>query len=900
MMRYDLTKRVAAVFGAMACAASAWAMSPLDYTFLRVSPDGDDAAAGTAAAPLRTFSGAQARIRAMKAKDGGLKRSVIVEFADGEYAVGSPVSFTAADSGTCEHTIVYRALNRGKAVVTGGGKLKWTVPPAADPLLRRIPAAVRGRIRVATVPGTNPLPGFAGGRCFENACPLWLFAEDRRLPVAGWPDKQEDLLRLGESYDIIPARNDDADLARRNDADKVRVAFACDAPNLAAWVGEPDPWAFGFWGIEWDDAISPFTVDPQRRELSLVRKSICYPPQAGSGYRVLNCFSELDRPGEWAIDRVARRVYLLPDGETLPTAAVADKLLVAHGLSDVTFDGFTFELSRDVAVDLADCRSVVVRGCTVRKTVSWGVSVVRGSDCRVEGCDLYRLGEGGIALAGGDRATLTPCRHAAVNNHIHDYGEVLASYRAGISLGRLSDVRQAPTVGCRVEHNLIHHAPHQGIAFYGSAHSIGYNVVHDTCLWTADAGPLYGYTESDWTDCRGTVIERNVVAMNGRKRYPKMVYDIYVDGIQSGVTVRDNLTVGGTIGIFSQGGHANVQERNLVVLARKPQVRNDLGGRINHTKPDSTACRNLLRYRDLYESGLWRDLQPDVARMLAIEDRSQMQHAHFTIVRDNLYVASGAPENQNLPALAATSVFTNNLSVKEDPGFVDWAGLDWRLKPDSLAYRQLGPNRFEEAGLFADGCRASPPCKFGAGFAVPREIKASGKTMWDPPEARIDVVFEGDWSVDRPCATGLVGCKLPDWAAGKRLVTGWGTVKHDGRWSEYAFSFVPNADGAVHLTLMGANGEKTYYDDVRVTGAASAVDGDFEGDGVWKPSRVEVLDVRNDVSDPIGVSAAPAGLSGKPGNRVGIANHARMLTQSVKVRKGERVTVTFKAAGLVR
>ena len=47
--------------------------------------------------------------------------------------------------------------------VSGGMALEWASPSADDPLLALVPATVRDRVVVATIPGEGPLPDFNGG-----------------------------------------------------------------------------------------------------------------------------------------------------------------------------------------------------------------------------------------------------------------------------------------------------------------------------------------------------------------------------------------------------------------------------------------------------------------------------------------------------------------------------------------------------------------------------------------------------------------------------------------------------------------------------------------------------------------------------------------------------------------
>ncbi len=81
-------------------------------------------------------------------------------------------------------------------------------------------------------------------------------------------------------------------------------------------------------------------------------------------------------------------------------------------------------------------------------------------------------------LEGGDRKTLAPAGHEAVNNHIWRFSQHQLSYASGITLGG---------VGNRAAHNLLHDAPHMAVGIGGNDHVFEYNVVHDVCNASDDA-----------------------------------------------------------------------------------------------------------------------------------------------------------------------------------------------------------------------------------------------------------------------------------------------------------------------------------------------------------------------------------------------------------------------------
>jgi len=877
-----------------ACLAVAGLGAPAS-DFLYVSPTGDDGAAGTEVAPLRTLVGARDRLRARKASAGGwLTRPVTVVFADGVYPVPESVTFGPEDSGSAEAPVVYRAAHRGRATFDGGVVLKWRRPAADDPNLALVPAAHCDRVAVADLPDGRDLPGFRGGRGYANDCPVWLYANGRPLPIASWPNAAKDWLHLRDEFARIKA--DDEATSAHNKADRENVTFRTDATSVTAWAREPDAWAQGFWAIEWDDACSPVVgADASAGTVTIARKGLCYMPGKRGTFRMQNCLSEMDVPGEWTIDRKNRRVYLLyKKGLGEVRASWTDSVIVAKDLAHVTFDGFAVVHARSTALDFIDCRSVGVQGCTVSACGAWGLVFAGGAQCRAEGNDFSHLGEGGVAVSGGDRETLTPSGSSVVNNHIHHYGERLWAYRPGVSIGARIDSGGTSSVGCRVEHNLIHHSRHMGIGFSGNDNRIAFNVIHDVCAWTSDAGAIYGYVETDWSDMRGTEIAYNVVYMSGRTKRSLATEGIYLDGIVSGVTVRGNIVVGVYRALFQNGGQANVYERNIVASCRESMRRNDMGGRSEHTRADSPAWKNLQKNRARYESEPWRSRFPELARQAAMTDPVLAQRSLFSVVRDNVFAASGPQVYENRDLLAPYQAITNNLELTGDPGFVDYAGFDWNLKRGSAAQKLVGGTRFDEMGLFESPLRASPAVKFGADVSPVPPLGPFLDEAW----VKIDVTMPRTFTVEQPMATNLVSCTLAGgWCTEHNRICGdQGHPAEDGGWRTYSFSFCPTVSGKAVFNLMGAHGAKTRIDDLHVTGCTLANAG-FESAGGWSlngPSGG--AERRSDISRPYGLVAADARHPAAEGKRFAVVNHDLILTGETELTAGRRVTVTFKAA----
>lgn len=855
---------------------------------LHVSPEGDDANPGTAERPLATPQGARDAVRAQKARNGGRLPTggVVVEFEDGVWRLTEPLKLEQADSGTPEAPIVWRAKNRTKSVFSGAICLFDWKRVEDEKVLSRLNADARRAVRWTELPPGLELPGFCGGGCGTpdklQEIPLSLFQGETRCEPARWPN--EGFARTGAPV---------GESVGRHDGSFVKSGvFRFESDRMAAWTGEPELWAFGLWCYEWADAkVRVKAVDPVGKTLSVD------PEPAGFGFRphaafyVFNALSELDRPGEWVIDRAKRRLYLWPQGEAKPELAVGGGLVRAKDVTDVSFEGLVFEHARLSALVFENASRCAVRASVVRGTSSWGIRILGGCSCRVEGCDLYDLGEGGIWLSGGVKAMLTPGGHVADNNHVHHYGRVVPNYRPGVNMSG---------VGNRCTHNLIHHTMNQAVTFGGNDQYVGFNVIHDACMFNDDAGAIYCCMR-DWT-CRGSVIEHNLVHMTGRPERLTHTDAIYLDDFSSGIRVTGNVVNRAAMGLHLGGGQDNLIERNVFLNCQRPIAIEDRGINswakgVSGKGRDSMVFKALDACRAFSSSPLWRRRYPRMLDVCDFADPRIAHDAHFNTVVRNVCLFGGV-DMANWANISNTCTVANNLELREDPGLVDYEHFDWNLKPGSAARLLVGDLRMSETGLYESPWRVSPVVRFGDDVSKPRPLGP----VYATATVRVDI-YAPDNRPPQDCsavATNCCGCSVPTWGKGARIMASFGLASA-AKWESYSFSFVPTADMSLSFETMGARGEKTLYDDIRVEGAELA-NGGFEQPGVWRGGAPRPGDYRAPICNlrkPYGVlTAAEAGVAAAEGEKMACGSDMINFLQPMKVRQGVPVRISFKARAL--
>jgi hypothetical protein len=701
-----------------------------------VSRTGNDAAPGSAEAPFATLERARAAVRALRATAPLPAGGVEVLVGAGTYEQPVPFELNAQDSGTPEAPVVFRAVPGAEVRLTGGR----TVLPAAflpvrdATVLARLDPAARERILVADLGGLGIADLGQVPDKFQGAPPgPELFFNDQRLTLARWPNQGWATVSRIVATGGIP---------RVGDTSEKGGIFEVADERLARWQADRGVWVHGYWCFDWyAEVIRVQSIDPATRQITLARPSLYGVKQGNPSPRrfyALNVLEELDQPGEYYIDRAAGLLYLWPPAEMAGARIVLSLLrgpvVQLKDASHVVLRGFVVEAVQGTGIEVSGGSGNRILACEVRNTRDLGISITGGQGHQVEACDVHETGTGGIALDGGDRKTLTPAGHAAVNNHIWAFSRHKLTYSNALQIGG---------VGNRAAHNLIHDAPHQAIGISGNDHVFEYNVIHDICTETDDCGAYYkGRNPS----CRGNLVRYNYWYNIGSPMGHGNAAVYFDDGdggdrVIGNVFFRCGEPGKGSFGtVFSHGGHDLLAENNIFIECRRA-----LG----------SAPWNDKRWKDALggggETGWQTKLLKDVditqppyttryPELAGFMDPPPGQPRVNRAVR-NLFVMVGEVSSGNWQWTPAENLVTN-----EDPGFVDAARGDFRLRPDAAVFAKLPgfqPVPFEKMGLVQNELRPQPPVTvwtFGAPKPAETPTKrAAGATAVAPRQGPVPV-----------------------------------------------------------------------------------------------------------------------------------------------------------------
>lgn len=637
--------------------------------------------------PFATLQRARDEIRKLKQTGGLSEGGIEVQVRQGTYFLDKTLELTADDSGTAEAHVVYRAAPGEQVRLSGGMVVGNFIPVADAAILARLDESVRGKVYQADLKALGIVDL---GEVAASGKRLELFFNDQPMRISRWPN--EGFVPI---VDVVAETPVDVRGTKGDRSGK--IVYEGDRPDR--WAVESDPWLHGYWFWDWaEQRMKVQAIDTDKKVITLAS------PQHGYGYRknqwyyAFNALCEIDEPGEWYLDRTTGVLYFYPPtpiNQGRAVVSITPTLVTMKDVSHVTLRGFIVETARNHGITINGGTGVRVESCTFRNLGEWAVRVSGGTDHGVLGCDVYQTGAGGIALSGGDRKTLTPAGHCAVNNHIHEFSRFARVYQPGITL---------QGVGNRAAHNLIHDAPHMGMGFGGNDHVIEFNELHSVSYESNDAGAIY--TGRDWT-MRGNVIRHNYLHhISGFRN--KGCVGVYLDDMFSSADIIGNVFYKVTRAAMIGGGRDCRVENNVFVDCT-PAVHVDaraLGWAHGCADDWLKEAENKGTLSGIaFDKPPYSERYPALAAILQNEPKAPVGN----VIAKNI-CQGGRWDGIHANARPYVKLADNLIDV--DPRFVAPEKQDFRLRDDSPAWA-LGFQAIpiEKIGLHEDDNRASWPVR---------------------------------------------------------------------------------------------------------------------------------------------------------------------------------------------
>ena len=661
-----------------------------------VSLQGKDSNNGTRQAPFATLQRAQKAIRDLNMR----KEAINVYLYPGNYRIDRTLVFSEEDSGTDKYPITYRSLTGKRDVVLYGSR---TVPVTKiskitdESVRKRIAPELVDKLLEIDLSDMNLKHIARFPDVFnDNGNIITLFANNKRLPISRYPNQgymemKHVLINGGGEEDGANWRDfyDNDGPVRRAPRQGI---FQYRDLRHSHWVDAArrgEVWLKGYWRVPWqNEAIRVDKIDTTL-QMVVFSQPISggignkYMRPQGSGkekYWLLNLLEEVDIPGEWCLDFAARKIYLYPpsnDGQlTLSIADNSSPIIEAKHASHIRFLNLCFEETQRNAVEINEGKNILIAGCRVRNTTKTAIIINGGKNHTVQSCDLYELGGGGVWLKGGDENS-TPrvaAGHRVVNNHIFEFSQIEKIYCAAINCGFTGGGGGGhhTAVGMYIANNLIHGTPHVGVLFGSFDNIFEYNEIFDVCRVSNDMGGFYSFDDNKRM---GNLIFR----------YNFIHSSPNADGIYFDEDHREMQVYANIVALNSSS------ERGTAYLYKKGH---------QYQQPYTINCYNNIA------------INSNVGFEIVTGDGSTVNN-NFTVNVKKPYNYSRVVSGKRYPVRATKELVSgHNVSYDKDPGFVDMENFDFRLKKNSVVFKDLPgfkPVPFQKIGLYKDEYRKKTP-----------------------------------------------------------------------------------------------------------------------------------------------------------------------------------------------
>ena len=689
-----------ALFSTMAllCAAGFLTMQMYAAEF-HVSPAGIASNPGTAAAPFATLDAARDAARKFAGKE-----PVTIHVADGIYYLPETLVLTPQDSGTAQHPVTWRAVNDGKAVLSGGRKLKLDWKPWRDGIM------------MATTPA---------GMSIDQ-----LFIDGRRQHMARYPDfdpNKPTAAYQGFAADAISKER----AARWADPAGAYI----HAMHVHRWGG----YHYRITGKNPDGSLAYEGGWQNNRQMGMHER-----------FRMVeNIFEELDAPGEWFHDEKTNTLYFMPGpGIDLASAAVEvvglPHLVEFRGSREnpvrfIRMSGFVFRHTARTFMDTREplLRSdwTIYRGGAVLLTSTEDIQIldsefdqpggnavfVNNYNRRVliKGCHIHDAGASGVCFVGDPEAVRNPLFEYAqthdltkidrtpgpkTDNYpadsavedclIHGIGRV-ERQSAGVQISMASRIT--------VRDSSIYDCSRAGINISEGTwggHLIERGDVFDTVLETHDHGSF-----NSWGRDRYWIHEHRVASEPEVKKDPRLPF---LDAMETTIIRDSRWRCDHGWDIDLDDGSTNYEIHGNLMLAGGLKLREGYGRK---------AWNNIIINNALHPH-VWFDRSGDeFTRNIVMTAHSPIRQPEGwgTAVDKNLFAFE-----EDLRKSQAAGSDAN--SISGDPMFMDPAAGDFRVKEGSPAFK-IGFRNFpmDQFGVKKPSLKAIaatpviPPLREGAG-----------------------------------------------------------------------------------------------------------------------------------------------------------------------------------------
>ena len=603
-----------------------------------VSKNGSDANDGTRERPFLTLARA---LEAVALTDRAGRSEITVCIEAGVYAIDS-LTLSEQHGGTEECRVIYSALCDGEVILNAGVDIDPAGFVAAvqyPEIEDRLSPEARGSVYVLDLTREPyclteddfgrlyPIGTYntAGGYSGDTTGPMYaeLFINGTRQSLARYPNGSyaytDTVIASGKSS------------PNRSNGDPAGDVLRVDdelASRISSWHSTEDVWMYGFWQYDWADGSTPIDSFDGEENILTTKYQSFFGVKENAPYYFYNCLEELDCDNEWYLDRENGLLCVYRSGgldSTEISMSTSTATAITVNASYVTLNGLTVTGTRSDGIYINGSGNTVT-GCTVKSIGGHAVQMF-GYNNRITRNEIFGIGRGGISVTGGDSTTLTPGSNTVSNNLIHGWSEVYKTYQAGINIGGVGNI---------CANNELYDSPHLAITYGGCNHIVEYNLIHDVCLESDDAGAIYA--GKSWSSY-GNDIRYNLIYNVGSDGYSPN--GIYMDDAISGQSIYGNILINiPKHAIFIGGGRDMNVYGNLILNSQDDAIRYDARARDGLLSETwfSSDVRELLRAFSAspWRSEVWQTAFPQYRN--ATDDPSRINDPAFMANPANSFI----------------------------------------------------------------------------------------------------------------------------------------------------------------------------------------------------------------------------------------------------------------------
>lgn len=385
------------------------------------------------------------------------------------------------------------------------------------------------------------------GVAVGNRNRLDLYCNNQRQSLAGWPNCDCLTIKKPLGPTVLKSGN------------KKEPIFEYGDWRLNRFSNTKDVYAHGYWANEWRDEYARVSeIDTVNRVMTL-DMDFSWGFKEGRPFRLLNLQSELDRVGEFYVDRKDSILYWCSGAYKSSDVLTITRLKTKQMLNivnskNVIIDGICFVGGRNDCISVQNSKNVVIRDCSFARFGDTGVKINKSWDITIDGCLFEQIGGWGLMISAGDKVKLKPANVTVSNCIFRSLSNYRETYRQAIHV-----------LGCGVliSHNYFVDHPQSAMRVDANDVIIEYNVFEDLVKKSYDQGAFDIYKNYSF---RGIIIRYNYWKnINSKRNVAAVRFDDKISGhiVYGNVFENCGNTYFGAIQIH--GGNHNIINHNAFI-----------------------------------------------------------------------------------------------------------------------------------------------------------------------------------------------------------------------------------------------------------------------------------------------------------------------------------------------